>query len=119
METGRLKLALSAGALALSMALAGCGGSSSSGGAQNTNGDGGGPPLPPPPGPTATQRAATLNSSVEALMTLSAADSEEDSARGIAKKYSEMLDARKTNGNSETAKSNAEMILKASVLSRK
>ncbi len=33
METGKLKLALSAGALALSMALAGCGGSSSSGGA--------------------------------------------------------------------------------------
>ena len=32
METGKLKLALSAGALALSMALAGCGGSSSSGG---------------------------------------------------------------------------------------
>ncbi len=33
METGRMKLALSAGAVALSMALAGCGGSSSSGGA--------------------------------------------------------------------------------------
>ena len=38
METGKLKLALSAGALALSMALAGCGGSSGSGGATGPEG---------------------------------------------------------------------------------
>ncbi len=38
METGKMKLALSAGALALSMALAGCGGSSSSGGATSSGG---------------------------------------------------------------------------------
>ena len=39
METGKMKLALSAGALALSMALAGCGGSSSSGGPDGPGGE--------------------------------------------------------------------------------
>ena len=38
METGKMKLALSAGALALSMVLAGCGGSSSGTGPENPNG---------------------------------------------------------------------------------
>ena len=40
METGKMKLALSAGALALSMVLAGCGGSSSGTGPENPNGGG-------------------------------------------------------------------------------
>ena len=49
METGKMKLALSAGALAMSMALAGCGGGgSSTSGAQPTppGGNGGGEPPP-------------------------------------------------------------------------
>ncbi len=54
METGKMKLVLSAGALALSMALAGCGGGSSSGGPaaaeESPDGDGAKPPVTCSPG---------------------------------------------------------------------
>ena len=116
METRKMKLALSAGALALSLALAGCGGGGSGGSPSAAVTD--------PPAETEAEknerlgRAANtaedaLGTETSALTTLAAAVDKAGSARMMAKKYSEMLETLKVDGNSKAAMDNAAMVLQA------
>ena len=71
----------------------------------------------PPPGPTADQVArtsmTTLDSSVTALATLSAADDKAGSALKMAKDYSEMITLLGSDGNSMKAMESAQKVLDA------
>ena len=72
---------------------------------------------PPPAGPTADQVArtsmTTLDSSVTALATLSAADDKAGSALKMAKDYSEMITTLGSDGNSRKARESAQKVLDA------
>ena len=71
----------------------------------------------PPAGPTADQVArtsmTTLDSSVTALATLSAADDKAGSALKMAKDYSEMITTLGSDGNSRKARESAQKVLDA------
>ncbi len=90
METGRMKLALSAGALALSMALAGCGGSSSSGGGGpiSASNDGNRNTTPPPQfDPSSCKDGEVANAANDACIarvTSCASEAQEPNAAGNA-----------------------------------
>ena len=118
--TSQTKLwALSAGALALSLALAGCGGGGSSSGPAAAT-----PPTAPPPvvdeeTPTPAPKSALsyaidLDASVEALATLSAPATADGSALKMASKYSAKLGTLATGGDSSVAMANAQKVLDAS-----
>ena len=128
MEIGKTKLALTASALAMALMLAGCGGSSSSGGVSSAAGGGsGGGGAPPPQQPLPETEAEknekllgaadtaedALGTETSALTTLAAAVDKAGSARMMAKKYSEMLETLKVDGNSKAAMDNAAMVLQA------
>ena len=120
--TSRTKLwALSAGALALSLALAGCGGGSGpstastpstpSTPANGESGEGGSPATPAPK--SALSYAIDLDASVEALATLSAPPTADGSARMMASKYSTKFGTLATGGDSSVAMANAQKVLDA------
>ena len=77
METGKTKLALTAGSLALALALAGCGGGGSSSGPTATGG-GGAPPPAVEPEPTTPTPTATEQAVADAKAALDAADDDDD-----------------------------------------
>ena len=60
-----------------------------------------------------SHRCPDLNASVEAMMTLAAAETEDGSALMMAMKYSAMSGTLASDGNSMTAMNNAAMVLKA------
>ena len=97
-----------AAAAAAALALAGCGGGGSS---SSTSGGGTGTPDPAPK--TALSYATDLNGSVDALMTLSAAATEDGSALMMAMKYAAMIGTETSDGDSMAAMKNAAMVLKA------
>ena len=97
-----------AAAAAAALALAGCGGGGSS---SSTSGGGTGTPDPAPK--SALSYATDLNGSVDALMMLSAAATEDGSALMMAMKYSAMIGTETSDGDSMAAMKNAAMVLKA------
>lgn len=118
--TSRTKFwALSAGALALSLALAGCGGGGSGGSASNggPNGAGDGQQQPTQEQPTQAKAplsyATDLNASIATLTTLSGDVTAEGSALKMASDASGKIGVVGSDGNSMTAMSNAAMVLKA------
>ncbi len=97
-----------AAAAAAALALAGCGGGGSS-----SSTSGGGTTTPDPAPKTALSYATDLNGSVDALMMLSAAATEDGSALMMAMKYAGMIRTETSDGDSMAAMKNAAMVLKA------
>ena len=92
-------------ALCVASVLAGCGGSNGRTAAP--------PPTPPVPAPSPLSYATDLDDSVARLTALSAADTEDGSALGMAKKYSAMIGTLAVDGNSSAAMTNAQKVLDA------
>ncbi len=92
---------------AAALALAGCGGGG--GGSSSSTG----PTTPQPPAKSALSYANDLNASVEVMMTLAAAETEDGSALMMAMKYSAMSGTLASDGNSMSAMNSAAMVLKA------
>ena len=95
---------------AVALTLAGCGGG---GGGSSTSTGPTTPTTPQPPSKTALSYANDLNASVEAMMTLAAAETEDGSALMMAMKYSAMSGTLASDGNSMTAMNSAAKVLKA------
>lgn len=95
-----------AAAAAAALALAGCGGGG--GGSSSTT-----PTTPDPAPKSALSYATDLNGSVDELMMLSAAATEDGSALMMAMKYAGMIGTETSDGDSMAAMNNAAMVLKA------
>ena len=95
---------------AAALALASCGGG---GGGSSTSTGPATPTTPQPPPKTALSYANDLNASVEAMMTLAAAETEAGSALMMAMKYSAMIGTLASDGNSMAAMNSAAAVLKA------